>query len=321
MSVPAVRVRPGRPADADALRSIRLEALADSPEAFGDSYEECLAWDEAQWRARADEWNFYLAEVDGRVVGMARGESHEGRPGTRWLFAMYVSPSARGGDVARRLVDTVSAWAVAEGVDALHLYVSSSMSRAKAFYVKSGFAATGLSVSGRDGDERVFEEMRRPLEESSLLLSSVAASSLYDLRRRVLREGDASVDVRNPGDEVDSTLHVGGTLMGRVVVGASFFAVPAPFRPDEGAYQLRYMASDFDVQGHGLGARLLDYALADLSRRGAGLLWANARTSAIGFYTATGWSVRPGSLHVSAETGIDHVIIHRALGPDAAAVD
>ena len=33
------RVRPGRPADADALRSIRLEALADSPEAFGDSYE------------------------------------------------------------------------------------------------------------------------------------------------------------------------------------------------------------------------------------------------------------------------------------------
>jgi GNAT superfamily N-acetyltransferase len=319
MSVPAIRVRPGRPADAAALRAIRLEALADSPEAFGDSYEECLAWDEAQWRACADEWNFYLAEVDGRVVGMARGETHDGRPGTRWLFAMYVSPQARGTDVARRLVDTVAAWAVAEGMDALHLYVSSSMTRAKAFYVKSGFAATGLAVSGRDGDDRVFEEMRRPLGDRSLHLAPVAAQSLYDLRRRVLREGHEAVDVRNPGDEVASTLHLGGTLMGRLVVGASFFAVPAPFRPDQDAYQLRYMASDFDVQGHGLGSRLLDHALADLSGRGADLLWANARTSAIGFYTATGWSVRPGSLHVSAETGIDHVIIHRTLGPDSAA--
>jgi len=313
MSADSLRVRPGRPKDAMALRAIRLAALADSPEAFGDTYERCVTWDEEQWAQRADEWNFYLAEQEGRVVGMARGEVHDERPDTRWLFAMYVAPPARGTDVARRLVDTVSAWALAEGVDALHLYVSSTMARAKAFYAKSGFLTTGHTVSGGEEDPRVFEEMRRPLSDGALHVAQVDPRELHDLRRRVLRDDDPTLNVGNPGDDLATTLHVGGYLAGRLVVGASFFEVPAPFAFGGAGYQLRYMATDFDVQGRGLGSRLLTHAFEVLAARGVTLLWANARTSAVDFYTATGWQVLENSLHVSAETGIDHVVIHRLM--------
>jgi GNAT superfamily N-acetyltransferase len=313
MSTPTLRVRPGRPSDAEALRVVRLGALADSPGAFGDTWDDCATWSHEEWAAKAAQWNFYLAEDHGRVVGMARGEVHHDRPDSRWLFAMYVVPDARGGAAARDLVDTVSAWARIQGVDALHLYVSSSMARARAFYAKMGFVETGDTVARSDDDPRVFVEMRRPLEDFAVSLERVPATSLYDLRRRVLRGDDPLVDVTNDADQAATTSHYGVLVGRRVVVGASFFAASPPFGSDEGAYQLRYMATDFDVQGRGLGTALLAHALEELRGAGVRLVWANARTTALDFYRATGWSVLDNSLHVSAETGIDHVVIHRSV--------
>jgi GNAT superfamily N-acetyltransferase len=313
MSGEILRVRPGLARDVAALRAIRLEALADTPDAYGETYAECVEWSEQTWAHKAAQWNFYLAESDARVVGMARGESHDARSDTRFLFAMYVSPSARGGQAARLLVDAVSAWAKAQGVDSLYLYVSNAVPRARAFYAKAGFVATGSSLSMHRDESLVCEEMCRDLADFAFHVHQVAPQRLYDLRRRVLRDGDPSLDVSNRADALDSSLHYGGFLGERVVVSASFFAIAAPFAPQEPAYQLRYMATDFDVQGRGLGAQLLHQVIEDLARRGVGRVWANARTSALAFYQATGWSVLPDSLFVSTETGIDHVVIHRSL--------
>jgi GNAT superfamily N-acetyltransferase len=313
MSSDLVRVRPGLARDASKLRSIRLEALADTPDAYGETYAECAAWDDEVWTRKAEEWNFYLAEINGRVVGMARGESHNTRSDIRFLFAMYVAPSARGTDVARRLVDAVSAWARVQGVNSLYLYVSNAVPRARAFYAKVGFVATGSSLSMHRDESLVCDEMCRDLEEFSFRVRAVEASQLYDLRRRVLRDGDPTVDVVNPGDGLVTTRHFGGFLGERPVVSASFYEVEAPFAPGERAYQLRYMATDFDVQGRGLGAQLLERALEELPRGDVGRVWANARTSAQAFYEANGWSVLPNSLFVSQETGIDHVVIQIPL--------
>lgn len=312
---PSLRVRPGRPSDALALREIRLESLADSPDAYGETYEHCASWSEEVWAQKANEWNFYLAELDGRIVGLARGERHDERPDARYLFAMYVAPSARGGEVAVRLVDTVCAWAAADGADALYLYVSSAAARARAFYLKVGFHASGARVA-MDRDERlVCDEMRRDLREFSFRSNRVEPSALYDLSRRVLRENDPRVNVENPQDGLASSLHYGGLLGQRVVVSASVFAAPSPVTGRHDAYQLRYMATDFDVQGRGLGGVVLSYVLDDLARRGVAEIWANARVTALNFYTSSGWDVVPDSLFVSAETGIGHVVIHRAVVP------
>jgi GNAT superfamily N-acetyltransferase len=129
--------------DASLLRGIRLEALLDSPQAYGSTYEECRTWADRHWRALCREWNYYIAEDKGRVVGVASGGKNELHPGTRWLYGMYVSPASRGEGIAEQLVDVVEQWARKEGVDALYLHVSEPMLRARAFYERVGFNATG----------------------------------------------------------------------------------------------------------------------------------------------------------------------------------
>jgi GNAT superfamily N-acetyltransferase len=137
--------------DASLLRAIRLEALADSPQAYGSSYEETSAWSNRHWRALCRQWNYYLAEHEGRVVGVASGGTNNVHPGTRWLYGMYLSPSARGTGVAQQLVEAVESWARDEGVDSLFLHVAEPMARARAFYEKEGFVLTGeVIVMQRD---------------------------------------------------------------------------------------------------------------------------------------------------------------------------
>ncbi len=125
------------------LRAIRLEALADTPEAYGSTFWECSQWSDEQWMYAATNRLFYLAERDGAVVGMVSGGQNDSRPGTRWLYGMYVTPRARGTETASNLVETVCHWARDEGVDELYLHVTLVVARARAFYERVGFRPTG----------------------------------------------------------------------------------------------------------------------------------------------------------------------------------
>ncbi len=139
------------------------------------------------------------------------------------------------------------------------------------------------------------------------------APVLYELRRRVLRGNDPAKSVVDSRDGDATSLHFGGFLAGRLVVSASFLPAESPVSPELVSYQLRYMATDFDVQGSGYGARVLETASAQVAARGAQQLWANARDSALGFYLATGWSVVEGSEHLSPETQLPHTVIVKRL--------
>jgi GNAT superfamily N-acetyltransferase len=131
------------PNDWEDLRSIRLEALRDTPEAYGSTYEESVLWSDAQWKNAASTRLYYFADRDGDVVGMVSGGFNEGSPGTRWLYGMYVTPSERGSGTAALLVKTIADWARVHGVGEIYLHVGSSVPRARAFYEKVGFRPTG----------------------------------------------------------------------------------------------------------------------------------------------------------------------------------
>jgi GNAT superfamily N-acetyltransferase len=146
-----------------ALKAIRLEALRDTPDAYGSSLDAALTFSEDRWRAMTAQQGYFLVERDGEVVGMAAGGFNDHRPGEHWLYAMYVTPSARGGVVATRLVDAVVAWARSEGASALYLDVTTSLARARAFYQKTGFQLTGeRRVMDRDHSIELVR-MRREL--------------------------------------------------------------------------------------------------------------------------------------------------------------
>src|SRR5580692_3049042 len=129
--------------DWEGLRAIRLEALGDTPDAYGSTYEESVRWSDAQWKNAASTRLYYLADRDGAVVGMVSGGFNDAYPGTRWLYGMYVTPSERGTGTAARLVRAIDDWAKVHGVDEIYLHVTTSVARARAFYEKVGFRATG----------------------------------------------------------------------------------------------------------------------------------------------------------------------------------
>ncbi|MDE3044149.1 MAG: GNAT family N-acetyltransferase [Acidobacteriota bacterium] len=144
-------------------------------------------------------------------------------------------------------------------------------------------------------------------------LRVVAASRLHDLRRRVLRGGDASAVVANTHDDDPTSLHVAVVLGDDVLASASYFLEPSPDAPGILAYQVRYVATDPAWQGRGLGAAVLAAGEEELRRRGVALVWANARDSALDFYRHRGWTVVEGSAHVSAETQLPHHRIFKEL--------
>ncbi len=148
-----------------------------------------------------------------------------------------------------------------------------------------------------------------------LTIRRVDADALFELRRRILRDNDPERSVRHPLDDDPTTWHFGGFLGERLVVSASFFRTEPPVHPEFVSYQLRYMATDVDVQGRGFGATVL--AAAEEALRGAGVeqVWAHARDMALGFYRATGWTVLEGAVFVSAETGLAHTTIVKRLVP------
>ncbi len=148
---------------------------------------------------------------------------------------------------------------------------------------------------------------------SGFRVEPVVAGRLHDLRRRVLRNGDANQSVDHPLDQNEATVHFAGLLGDRIVVSSSFYLVSSPVNPEVTAYQLRYMATDYDVQSRGYGALVLEHAEEFLRLHGAMQLWANARDTALNFYKARGWLVVPGSEHVSNETQLAHTVIYKNL--------
>ena len=151
------------------------------------------------------------------------------------------------------------------------------------------------------------------MSTTEFVVTPVDAPVLYELRRRVLRDNDPNKSVIDARDADAASLHFGGFLNGRLVVSASFFPSAAPLRTELVSYQLRYMATDFDVQGAGYGARVLEVASEALIDRGVQQLWANARDTALGFYMATGWGAIEGSEHLSPETQLPHTVIVKIL--------
>jgi GNAT superfamily N-acetyltransferase len=126
-----------------ALKAIRLESLVDTPEAYGSTYASAAIYSERQWRSMAETRAYYLALLEGAVIGMASGGLNDAHPGTRWLFSMYVTPASRGSGAASALVEAVEDWARDEGAHELYLHVSAPVERAHAFYRKTGFVETG----------------------------------------------------------------------------------------------------------------------------------------------------------------------------------
>ena len=157
-------------------------------------------------------------------------------------------------------------------------------------------------------------------------MRALRVEETYDLRRAVLRASAPEAVVHYDTDDEPSTWHLGAVDgEGRVVATSTYFPQPCPpdVRPPDAcpadvggwadAYRLRSMAVDPGRQGSGVGRAVLLEALARLSAAGVPLLWANARDSALGFYTCCGFEA-VGTSFVDADSGLPHTVVLRRVG-------
>ena len=86
------------------LRSIRLQALADSENAFGGTLEAESAEDENAWRSKFEKLEFLIASVDGVDAAMLSVEVLNGDFGaTCWIGGCWSNPSFRGKGLMRAM--------------------------------------------------------------------------------------------------------------------------------------------------------------------------------------------------------------------------
>jgi ribosomal protein S18 acetylase RimI-like enzyme len=142
-------VRRIRADEGDVLRTIRLEALADSPSAFGSSFAAEVDQPAEYWASRAQlgaagERSVTLfAVVDGSVVGLVAAYRPDVAGQSVELVSMWVSPARRRAGIAAGLADAVVRWAHDGGATAVELWVTRGNDAAVRLYKAAGFRMTG----------------------------------------------------------------------------------------------------------------------------------------------------------------------------------
>jgi thiamine transport system ATP-binding protein len=132
----------------------------------------------------------------------------------------------------------------------------------------------------------------------------LSATQTHSLRRAVLRVGTPTDVVTFSEDEEPTTWHLGirDHATNEVIATSTWIRRDHPSAPGRSGIQLRQMAVASHLQRSGLGMKLLRAGSEMAHRRGADLVWARARDSALGFYARAGWEVvGDGYLDVATE--------------------
>ena len=165
--VTELTVRPLRADEADLHRTLRLEALKESPRAFGDTLATLQSKRAHYWNAltkRVCTVDVMLLALDSeRAVGMIYG-LHDPliRKGAR-LGGIWVDAQHRRRGAGRMLVEGVIGWAQSRDYRTARLWVGQEEEAAIALYQRSGFGFTGTERPLEDRPSIVIREMQRPL--------------------------------------------------------------------------------------------------------------------------------------------------------------
>jgi ribosomal protein S18 acetylase RimI-like enzyme len=141
-----VEVREARGPDWEALRRLRLAALADAPDAFASTLAAEVGLPAETWRRWAEggpgSANF-IAREDDVDVGLVAVFAEPDAPGRMHLVSMWVDRRHRRRGVGRALVDRALDWASRHHAHEVILWVADHNTTARHLYEQLGFRPTG----------------------------------------------------------------------------------------------------------------------------------------------------------------------------------
>jgi ribosomal protein S18 acetylase RimI-like enzyme len=154
-------IRQAESGDESLLLKIRVEALCESPEAFGSTIDRERARTPADWQKWLSPSATFLLETDGGAQGIVAGVPDATDTAVVHLMAMWVHPALRGSGAASALVQSVLDWAEARRASLVRLDVIEDNLRARRLYERHGFRPTGhITTRPRDGAREL--QMERP---------------------------------------------------------------------------------------------------------------------------------------------------------------
>lgn len=136
----SIVIRPARPDEWQIWRELRLRALAESPDAFGETVASVQGKDWPALTAARPNDVALIAWCDDVPVGMCAVHT---KPLVAKIFSMWVAPEARRGRVGERLLAQAIAVARIRGVAQVRLNVTDPQAAARRLYVRLGFVGTG----------------------------------------------------------------------------------------------------------------------------------------------------------------------------------
>ena len=143
-------------------------------------------------------------------------------------------------------------------------------------------------------------------------VEQLTLNKVLPLRVEVLRKGTPTGHCSYPEDSYDDAVHLGIVRDRDVVATSTWFNKACPLQDDLLAVQLKGMAVSERLHGAGLGEQLIAAGIALAADRGASLVWARARDSALGFYIKCSFTA-VGDGFIDEPTGMPHHIVVRHL--------
>jgi ribosomal protein S18 acetylase RimI-like enzyme len=172
-STPALRVRTLSPLDWPLYRDLRLQALADAPDAFSATHAQASTRTDDDWAARlaaaaqSGRDCPLVAECDGVAVGLGWVKRDDGANGGdadgAELYQVWVAPTARGRGAGSALLNAATAWSREMGARSLRLGVTWQDSAALRMYRRAGFEPVGPAEPLRPGATILSQPMRLTL--------------------------------------------------------------------------------------------------------------------------------------------------------------
>jgi GNAT superfamily N-acetyltransferase len=135
--------------EVDLHRDLRLRALRDAPDSFGETFAEAAAQPPSYWEDLTRSVTLpgrhvmFLACRGEDVLGSTYGLLDRERTDTGRVGGMWVDPAWRRRGVGRALLEAVFHWAREGGLKRLGLWAPAHNPAAMALYSRAGFQATG----------------------------------------------------------------------------------------------------------------------------------------------------------------------------------
>ncbi|EKD58477.1 MAG: Acetyltransferase [uncultured bacterium] len=155
--------------DWETYKKLRLEALRESPQAFGDSFVESALLSDNHWKEEFENPKsiIMVARECQEIFAMAAAYQEDGEKMKHiaYVWGVYVKKDYRGKGMGQKMMEALldEIYAIGE-IEKVDLNVNTSQIGAVRLYEKLGFVIAGtlhreLKVDGRYYDEHVMEKL------------------------------------------------------------------------------------------------------------------------------------------------------------------